>query len=236
MNLGLTTMSERARRLYPNGMPGLIDPDWVKCLNCGESFSSIVIENGTCWECRKKAKDELARAREDRRWDELQENPSSLLWQLPMVLRGVAEIDLPDGFTIDEKHWSVTIQGPNGRGKSWLAARATIDWQLRERSEDLLWINCATVAPKLRDFEDSSSKLLNEMLETRLLILDDLGAIRQTEFLAEQIRIVICHRYDYIAKTIVTTDLPLSKFEKRIESRLRSGFVYGMKGKDLRLK
>lgn len=146
------------------------------------------------------------------------------------------DIDVPKDLDWSDG-WSLTIQGANGRGKTWLAFRLMAQYMLDEFTFAVDWVNCAVVATDLRNevaSHDEQPRLVNDMRETELLILDDFGAIRDTPFLSEAMRTVICDRYDFMKKTIVTCDVPLSQFEDRIESRLRQGTLYSLSGPDRR--
>ena len=71
------------------------------------------------------------------------------------------------------------------------------------------------------------------------LILDDLGAEKFTEWVAEAVYDLIDHRYAWMKPTIITSNLDpvrLSElFGARLASRISSGRVVHLTGRDRRL-
>jgi DNA replication protein DnaC len=78
-----------------------------------------------------------------------------------------------------------------------------------------------------------------ELQAAPLLILDDLGAEKGSDFVFEALYRVINHRYSYKAPTIVTTNVDLKDYDSRIASRLRDvnvGVAVLFRGSDQRQK
>ena len=93
------------------------------------------------------------------------------------------------------------LYGPTGTGKSFLAG--CIGNALRARGIPVLYVNVVTLTglspDELRD-------VIGHMNGARLLILDDLGAERGTEFKAEQVYNIIDRRINSTLPLIVTTN------------------------------
>ncbi len=74
-----------------------------------------------------------------------------------------------------------------------------------------------------------------------ILCLDDLGACKCTEFVQQIIYYILDYRESYCLKTIITSNLPLSKIDEMIGERISSRLagmceVVEMKGKDRRME
>lgn len=71
-------------------------------------------------------------------------------------------------------------------------------------------------------------------------IFDDLASNRPTDYVAESIYAIINHRYTEAIPSVYTSNLSISQiadiYGDRIASRLASGTVFNLQGKDRRLK
>lgn len=83
-------------------------------------------------------------------------------------------------------------------------------------------------------------EILDRCIEVHALVLDDLGSERYTDFVFENLYLIISERYSYRAErvTIVTSNLDLDviseKIDPRLASRLGAGTVLPMEGTDYR--
>jgi DNA replication protein DnaC len=72
-----------------------------------------------------------------------------------------------------------------------------------------------------------------------VLLLDDLGAEKETEWTQEQLYRVINHRYNEGLPTLIAGNVPLDEIEPRIASRIRDtriGQVIVLTGPDYRTR
>lgn len=142
--------------------------------------------------------------------------------------------------------WCVTILGPAGTGKTWIAVRMlmklwnTADgggrvgkWAARPRFFD---VSTAIEAIKSEFGTGDNGKTLEAMMVSRLLVLDDLGAQRETDFTKDQVSVVLRSRYNDMLPTIITSNAAnLGELgDQRIASRLSDGLVITLNGKDRR--
>lgn len=145
------------------------------------------------------------------------------------------------------------ISGPVGCGKSMLAAIACVElsapfagklakaWQSEDRDQlvDALerrqeqacprWLNVPGILGELRrdigsDGSQGSDKVVEATATTGLLVLDDLGADKASEWVLEQLYAIVSARYDRQAMTLATSNLSASQLSRagygRIVSRL----------------
>lgn len=107
------------------------------------------------------------------------------------------------------------LYGPPGTGKSWLAA--CIANALNAQNVPVLFLS----APRLlAGSAESISEALDVMGRAKLLVLDDLGAERATEYRAEQIFNIVETRLNGGKPLIVTTNNPPDTVEG-LEARFR---------------
>ncbi len=104
------------------------------------------------------------------------------------------------------------FQGAPGVGKTHLAVAALK--RLAERGFDCIFFDYQTLLQKIREGYDpaaggSSRQTYRAALETEVLLLDDLGAHRVTDWVLDTVTAIINHRYNEEKALIVTTNLPV---------------------------
>lgn len=131
----------------------------------------------------------------------------------------------------DKESWSLYIRGELGTRKSSLAAAILRLWRShfppgRDGLSAGWFLSMRSAARLFRDFEKKDNTL-DQCENTRLLVLDDLGATRSTAHIIEQLGFVLADRYENFRKTIITTNLTLKDFaanvDKRLADRLKEG-------------
>lgn len=170
--------------------------------------------------------------------------------------------DLPPDVAALIRAWVDTkeillIVGPTGGGKSWAAAAAARAWakagkdrlaesieseaerdyQFRQYRPSIRWENAPELAAEMRDIE-TTADAHERATKCNLLILDDLGAEKDGDWIAERIYAAIGHRYNWLKPTVVTTNVaPEEMLERwpRLASRLLSGTAIRLAGVDRRL-
>ena len=116
------------------------------------------------------------------------------------------------------KHWEemkkkatgLIFWGDVGTGKTFLAA--CIANALTDQGVKVMMTNFSRILNDLTDFKERNARL-DELNRYDLLILDDLGAERCTDFVLEQIFSVIDTRYRSQKPMIVTTNLTMEEMK-----------------------
>lgn len=103
------------------------------------------------------------------------------------------------------------LWGGVGTGKSFGAA--CIANALIERSVPACMVNLSSVLNTLTNFSGDRNAYIQDLMQYPLLILDDFGMERKTEFATEQIFNLIDERYRSGKPLIVTTNLTLANLK-----------------------
>ncbi len=127
--------------------------------------------------------------------------------------------------------WCVFMVGPPGLGKTHLAIATGIDWLDRGLGKPLM-LNAGRLLDELRNTQSSdATRRLTDVMElyasVSLLVVDDLGAERDTEWGVEQLFKIIDRRYAMKRALIVTSNEPKlrEKLGARTFDRLTAGLV-----------
>lgn len=104
------------------------------------------------------------------------------------------------------------LYGPVGTGKSHMAA--CIANHLIDNDCKVLMTNFATMVNILQSSFDGRQEYIDSLNKYGLLILDDLGAERKSEFMQEQVFNIIDARYRSGLPMIITTNLSAEEMKK----------------------
>ena len=163
-----------------------------------------------------------------------------------MFVRGFAE-----QYPLEGRGFLLT--GSIGCGKTHLATSA-LKWVIEQRGAEGLFCDYREL---LRSIQNSYNpqvsatemEILNPVINAEVLILDDLGAIRPTEWVWDTVSLVLNARYNAVKTTIITTNYAVlppgaggmkeDTLGDRIGERMRSRLlelcrVIEMKGADYR--
>lgn len=144
----------------------------------------------------------------------------------------------------DSDRW-LLLHGKFGVGKSWLAAslmRRYLDEQqtagLFVTTPELLHRIRATYGPERKLTED---EFMTAVGDIPLLVLDDLGAERVTDWVEEKLFFLVNHRYDHRRRTVLTSNLSTEQLATHIGERtvwrlVEMAEVIQLTGKNWRLR
>jgi DNA replication protein DnaC len=129
----------------------------------------------------------------------------------------------------DEPEGWLVLTGPSGCGKTHLAV--AIANQCIEKNRPVFYITTPDLLDHLRSsFNPNSEMPYDEFFEqvrnTPVLILDDLGAQSGTPWAKEKLEQLINHRYSNQLPTVVVSILPVDELEERIRTRLLASNLY----------
>jgi DNA replication protein DnaC len=177
---------------------------------------------GCICDCKKK---EIEARKEQERQDELDRKRYTCFGQVCMKDWNFANDDrknakLSDAmkkyadnfkdFLAESK--GLLLYGTVGTGKTYYAA--CIANQLIDSGYDVLMTNFATLTNKMQGTFDGKQEYIDSLNRYKLLIIDDLGAERKSEYMQELIYNLIDSRYRSGLPMIITTNLSADEIKR----------------------
>lgn len=171
----------------------------------------------------------------------LQVNPLKILADNPLLLESnsLLTIQLLNSYTkIDAyKNWAY-ISGEVGVGKTHIAVALAQLFLLKKQA--VYFTNVAKLLDDLRPDSENKTKIMQKVLTSKILILDDIGKEKLSEWVAEKLFIIINERYAWDRKTILTSNVSIEELFKNsnypVYSRIvGKSILFYISGKDKRL-
>jgi len=126
------------------------------------------------------------------------------------------------------RHHFLTLIGGTGIGKTHLAIAAMWEWLEQGKGTARYWQTARFLNALKFSFKDDhgdTERLLLDAENCGLLLLDDLGVQKGTEWAGETLDEMVNERYLNARPTIFTTNLGLAEHPARIADRLSEGVV-----------
>ena len=111
------------------------------------------------------------------------------------------------------KNVGLLLMGPVGTGKSFFAG--CIANALLEGGERVMMTNFSRILNEMTSYQSDKNQIIQNLVDYPLLIIDDLGIERNSEFALEQVYNVIDSRYCKMLPLIVTTNLGLKEMKSQ---------------------
>lgn len=166
----------------------------------------------------------------------------ALRLQIPIRHR-FADLDKVDGKVDLERivMGGLLILGAPGRGKTY-AASAVAQELVGSRGYAAVWLDVCLLLMRLRaSFKDGSKEkepeIVEALIEAPLLILDDLGAEKASDYSMQSLYAILSQREAWFRPTIVTTNLSSEEIlnaEPRIATRVMGFSKLVIRGADRR--
>lgn len=210
----------------------LADDGLLHCSECGEAVQcriNIFGEDKTVRCICACVKAEMAAEKERERQEMIERNRHDCFEGSDMIRWTFDADDLKqpklsnamkryaDGFDeFREAGKGLLLHGANGTGKTFYAsciANALIDTGRR-----VLVTNFARLSNQLQGMYEGKQSYIDSLSKYSLLVLDDLGAERQSEYMQEQVFNIVNARYCSGLPFIVTTNLTIEEISKPQDS------------------
>lgn len=116
-----------------------------------------------------------------------------------------------------ERNQGLLFYGGVGTGKTFAAA-CIANHLLAERTS-VVMTSFVKLLNSMQSFKEDDEKLISRLNQTKLLIIDDLGAERGSDFTLEKVYNIIDSRYRARKPVILTTNLGLEEMKKTTDIR-----------------
>lgn len=120
---------------------------------------------------------------------------------------------------------SLLIVGPTGTGKTWQAYGALRLVVCTPEAPTWAATTFADFTAALRPSGKDPEGAMDTYRRADVLLLDDLGAAKSSEWVEETTYRLLNHRYEALLPTIFTTNLPLAALREGLGDRLASRLV-----------
>jgi predicted ATPase len=137
--------------------------------------------------------------------------------------------ELPATLTLNPLHRGILWHGHAGRGKTYqasIAMRRAVRYAC-ERSTPIAsqfqWHSAAGLFERIRNEQRKTSVVRSTvelLVDARVLVIDDLGAERPTEWVRERLYEIVNARYEAVRPILVTTNLAPAQLEKQLGARI----------------
>lgn len=201
------------------------------CINCYGIIPNLILEDGKIYPTYEPCKMYYVRKIKEKLNDFIFEIPldkNFSSFEINEKLQGVINIvNLFLKKELFKKGYGIYFYGNAGSGKTHLSFSI-----LNHINQNTEFYSFAIYVPefiqRIRDYYSQGEVELNPVLEIAkipVLLVDDLGAERYTEWVSEQIVQLLDYRYRNKLSTIITSNLKLNDLKERVGERIYSRVV-----------
>lgn len=169
---------------------------------------------------------------------------------IPLRYEKVEYTDVPENVkskfdVIRETRKGLYIHGPVGTGKTHIAYSIKKHWDEVSRYGALFWNTTELLTEIREDFDRPNiekSRVEERLMDFKgLLIFDDIGSEKPTEWVLEKFYLVVNKRYNDMRPIIFTSNLSIPQLAERLGDRIASRLVemcdiIKLEGEDRRLQ
>ena len=116
-----------------------------------------------------------------------------------------------------EKNQGLLFYGGVGTGKTFAAA--CIANHLLDQRVPVVMTSFVKLLETMQGFKEEDSVLISRLNRAKLLIIDDLGAERSTDFALEKVYNIVDSRYRARLPIILTTNLSMAEMKETVDIR-----------------
>lgn len=177
----------------------------------------------------------------------MKNNPEHFDSLFPVRFQGLNDVIHKKAFKSYDFKRGAFITGSVGSGKTVFSIQILKEMQRRfvsninlfRESFDFTRISAVDLVMELQNIKEETpiEEKVDKYKKVEILLIDDFGTEKNTNFVAQCIYSILNHRYENNLITIVTSNFGRNEFDDRIASRFSEmGQIIKLDGKDLRIK
>jgi len=219
---------------------------FLKCSGCGEKGTWGVEGGILCPDCKEAARGDITKRDRLTGWQH-----TLAEMEVPTSYRNVpADMAIHADFSFWRGDpWCLTLWGPTGTGKTWLAVRLMGELYVQTDRRGL-FVDALAAVQQVRQLREqwAESSYVDDLCQATVLLLDDLSSVRlvpqdaTSRTALHLIAHVLRQRASWNRTTIVTSNVALEEWGKQepqtldpLVSRMSAALVRQLGGKDRRI-
>lgn len=189
---------------------------------CKINFQGQEMIVGCTCKCADEIQEKIDKAKRLKRVNDLKGNITDSLYHRMTFDKSDAELKFAKNYVKNfEKYKAdnvgLMLIGDKGTGKTYAAA--CIANELCENLTSVYMANVLYLTQQLSDF-NTKNETLNKIRKCQLLIIDDIGVERQTDYMCEQVYNIIETRYRANKPLVITSNVTLDQLKNCNDIRL----------------
>jgi DNA replication protein DnaC len=140
------------------------------------------------------------------------------------------EVDPKDVELVFDEHQGFYLYGDAGTGKTLYGAQLVLEIAKYYRMNRLgtpsvIFISCLDLLEQIKDSfreERPSDNIMGKVKTANILMLDDLGTEKVSEWVIQTLNYLINERYEYLRTTIITSNFNLDQLKANLDTRIVS--------------